>query len=67
MPKQLIMDFDKNGEVKMETKGFTGTSCLSESEFMKKALGMPIGKPEMTKESKIGVTHTVKDYSKLEH
>jgi hypothetical protein len=67
MPKQIILDFDKEGEVKMETKGFTGTTCLSESEFMKKALGMPVGKPKMTKESKIGVANTVKDYSRLEH
>lgn len=31
--------FAKNGSSKIETTGFTGTSCQSASEFIEKALG----------------------------
>jgi len=37
--KEIIIDVMDNGEVKVETKGFKGASCLAESEFIKKYLG----------------------------
>ena len=61
--KKLIMTFDSNGGVKMESKGFTGNACLSESLFMKDALGIS-GKPQMTREA--GIASKVVEGTKAE-
>lgn len=37
--KQIIIDVTNEGEVKIETRGFTGKSCIEESQFLKDALG----------------------------
>jgi len=37
--KQIIVDVTNDGEVKVETRGFTGKSCLAESQFLKDLLG----------------------------
>ena len=39
MAKQIIVDIDNTGEVRIETTGFTGPVCLSESQFLKDLLG----------------------------
>ena len=40
MSKQkFVIDIDSNGEVKIETVGFSGPSCLKESAFLKQLLG----------------------------
>jgi hypothetical protein len=36
---QIKIRFAKDGSSKIETTGFTGTSCQSASEFIEKALG----------------------------
>jgi len=37
--KQIIIDVLDTGEIKLETRGFTGKSCINESEFIKNLLG----------------------------
>ncbi|MEL7640008.1 MAG: DUF2997 domain-containing protein [Solidesulfovibrio sp.] len=39
MSKQIIVDIAHDGEVRIETKGFTGPICLEESQFIKDLLG----------------------------
>lgn len=44
MAKQIIVDIDNTGEVRIETKGFTGPVCLEESQFIKDLLGQEISR-----------------------
>ena len=37
--KEIIIDVSDDGEVRIETRGFKGKSCLAESEFLKEILG----------------------------
>jgi hypothetical protein len=37
--KQIIVDIDKKGNVKIEAEGYTGASCKTATEFLEKALG----------------------------
>jgi len=37
--KQIIIDVMDSGEIKIETKGFKGKSCIEESQFLKDLLG----------------------------
>lgn len=37
--KEIIVDVTCDGEIKIETKGFTGKSCIAESQFIKDLLG----------------------------
>ena len=37
--KEIIMDVSGDGEVRIETRGFSGKSCLTESQFIKDVLG----------------------------
>jgi len=37
--KQIIIDVMDSGEIKIETKGFTGKSCIEEAQFLKDLLG----------------------------
>ena len=37
--KEIIVDISPEGEVKIETRGFKGKSCLKESQFLKDLLG----------------------------
>lgn len=39
MTKQIVVDIDDSGEVRIETKGFKGPVCLEESQFLKDLLG----------------------------
>ena len=39
MLKQIFIDIDDSGEVRIETKGFVGPVCLEESKFLKDLLG----------------------------
>jgi hypothetical protein len=40
--KQIIVDVLDTGEIKLETRGFSGKSCIEESEFLKVLLGEEI-------------------------
>jgi len=37
--KSIVIDITNEGEVKIETKGFTGKACIEESQFLKDLLG----------------------------
>ena len=37
--KEIIVDVSADGEISIETRGFTGESCLKESQFLKDILG----------------------------
>jgi hypothetical protein len=37
--KQIVIDIADDGELKIETRGFSGASCVAESEFLKDLLG----------------------------
>ena len=37
--KEIIIDVSDDGEIRIETRGFKGKSCLEESEFLKDLLG----------------------------
>jgi stress-induced morphogen len=40
--KEIVIDISDDGEVKIETRGFTGKSCIKESQFLKDLLGKEI-------------------------
>ena len=37
--KEIILDISNEGEIKIETRGFKGKSCIAESQFLKDLLG----------------------------
>jgi len=37
--KEIIVEIKNDGEIKIETRGFKGKGCITESEFLKKLLG----------------------------
>ena len=37
--KEIIVEIKSDGEVKIETRGFKGKGCITESQFLKKLLG----------------------------
>ena len=37
--KEVVIDISHEGEVRIETRGFTGKGCISESQFIKDLLG----------------------------
>jgi hypothetical protein len=42
--KEIIVDVMDDGQVHIETRGFTGNACLQESEFIKNLLGKEIAR-----------------------
>jgi len=42
--KEIIIDVSNNGDIKIETRGFEGKSCIHESEFLEKVLGKEISR-----------------------
>ena len=39
MAKKIIVEIGNDGEVHLETRGFSGPVCLDESQFLKDLLG----------------------------
>jgi hypothetical protein len=37
--KEIVIDISADGEIHIETRGFTGKACLKESQFLKDLLG----------------------------
>ena len=37
--KEIVIDIAEDGEISLETKGFTGKACVEESQFLKDMLG----------------------------
>ena len=44
MAKQIVIEIDEDGNIKIETLGFTGRSCLTESKWLKELLGEEVSK-----------------------
>ena len=42
--KQIIVEIDKNGEIKIITKGYSGLVCLEETKMLKDLLGKEIAR-----------------------
>ena len=42
MEKQIVIDVSPEGEIRIETKGYEGPSCLEDSKFLKDILGEEI-------------------------
>ena len=42
--QRIIVDIGNDGDVQIQTKGFSGPVCLAESEFLKEILGEEISK-----------------------
>lgn len=40
--KQIIIDISETGEISIETRGFVGRSCITESQFLKDLLGQEL-------------------------
>lgn len=56
--KEIIVDVSSEGEVKIETRGFKGKSCVVESQFLKDILGIEISQsltPAYWEEEKVVV------------
>jgi len=37
--KEIVIDVSHEGEIRVETRGFSGKSCITESQFIKDVLG----------------------------
>jgi len=37
--KEIVLDISDDGEVRIETRGFKGKTCLKEAQFLKDLLG----------------------------
>ena len=37
--KEIIVDISNDGEIKIETRGFTGKTCVTDAQFIKDLLG----------------------------
>lgn len=44
MKQQIVIDIDDTGQVRIETKGYKGKSCIDEAQFVKDILGTEIFK-----------------------
>ena len=40
--KEIIIDISPEGEITIETRGFTGKSCIEETQFLKDLLGQEL-------------------------
>jgi len=62
--KEIVLDISIEGEIKIETRGFKGKTCVKESQFLKDLLGKETEQqltPAYWEEEKI----TVKKYLTL--
>ena len=40
--KEIVIEISENGDLKLETRGFSGKTCIEESQFVKDLLGNEI-------------------------
>jgi len=62
--KEIVIDVSNDGEIQVETKGFKGKSCISESAFLKKVLGKELSR-SLTPTYWQDALNTVKKYLPL--
>lgn len=63
--KQIIIDISENGEISIETRGFVGRSCLTESQFLKDLLGHEVSSQLTPAYYQTGHKQTVKKHLPL--
>ena len=57
--KEIVIDISNEGEIQIETNGFKGKSCITESQFLKDVLGKETAKtltPTYWQEESVTVT-----------
>lgn len=42
--KEIVIDVSADGEISIETRGFTGDACLEDSQFVKDLLGAELSR-----------------------
>jgi len=42
--KEIIIDISSDGEIRIETRGFRGKTCITEAQFLKDLLGKETAK-----------------------
>jgi len=42
--KEIVIEITENGDLKLETRGFSGKTCVEESQFVKDLLGNEISR-----------------------
>jgi hypothetical protein len=42
--KEIVIEISENGDLKLETRGFSGKTCVEESQFVKDLLGNEISR-----------------------
>jgi hypothetical protein len=62
--REIVIDISNEGEIQIETRGFKGKSCISESAFLKNVLGKEISR-SLTPTYWQEVNKTVKKYLPL--
>jgi hypothetical protein len=40
--KEIVIEISQDGDLKLETRGFSGKTCIEESQFVKDLLGNEI-------------------------
>jgi len=56
--KEILIDVSDEGEIKIETRGFKGKSCISEAQFLKDVLGKETARtltPTYWQENRTGI------------
>ena len=56
--KEIVIDISNDGEVRIETRGFKGKTCITEAQFLKDLLGKETAKtltPTYWQEEKVTV------------
>jgi hypothetical protein len=62
--KEIVVDVSDDGEIRIETRGFTGKRCIVESQFIKDVLGKET-KKQLTPTYWHKATSTVKKHLPL--
>jgi hypothetical protein len=44
MKKSIIIDITEEGEIKIDTRGYSGKACVQESQFLKDLLGTELSR-----------------------
>ena len=56
--KEIVIDISNDGEIRIETRGFKGKTCITEAQFLKDLLGKETARtltPTYWQEEKTGV------------
>ena len=61
MKKIILKANPKTGEIKIETKGFSGPECIEASKFLEKALGKVIEEKKTAEYYKVSTENKIKN------